>query len=240
MKLSVKSWDFPPTIPLSGTANPVVIVNRQATSLNLPVKDYQQKQYLGVYIMSLPTKGTLYQRNPDGSLGIIIDKPFQYSFPTPSIQYASKVLNVSSFWGTDSSYNPIQVLGPQDCVGRGDCPKAFAPRTLHGTGGFAKGCGQGLCFASNPEENYANFGYTEYIELGFNTSVLVNQLINGECTGMGSVKNILAKVIYTITPYLILDSNLTLTPNLVLLVSHPLMQSLTHHYSWHRILWVTG
>ena len=26
-----------------------------------------------------------------------------------------------------------------------------------------QGCGQGICFASNPEENYANFGYTEYL-----------------------------------------------------------------------------
>ena len=124
VKLSVESWDFPPTIPLSGTTNPVIIINRQATSLNLPVKDYQQKQYLGVYIMSLPSKGTLYQRNPDGSLGNHIDKPFQYSFPTQSIQYASKILNVSSFWGTIPSWNPIQALGPQDCFNYGSCTKA--------------------------------------------------------------------------------------------------------------------
>ena len=121
VKLSVQTWDFPPVIPLSGTANPVVIVNRQATSLNLPVKDYQQKQYLGVYILSLPTKGTLYQRNPDGSRGAIIDRPFQYSFPTPSTQYASKVLNVSSFWGTTPSWNAIQTLGKQDCFLAGSC-----------------------------------------------------------------------------------------------------------------------
>ena len=31
-------------------------------------------------------------------------------------------------------------------------------------------------------------------ELGFNKSVMVNQLINGENMGMGAVKNILAKV----------------------------------------------
>ena len=123
VQLSVQSWDFPPIIPLSTTANPVVILNRQATSLNLPVKDYQQKQYLGVYIMSLPMKGTLYQRNPDGSLGTIIDRPFQYSFPTSFIQYASKVLNASSFWGPDAPWNPIQTLGPQDCFGYGVCTK---------------------------------------------------------------------------------------------------------------------
>ena len=138
VQLNVQSWDFPPVVPLSGTVNPVVILNRRTVSLNLPVKDDQQKQYLGVYIMSLPAKGTLYQRNPDGSRGAIIDKAFHYSFPTPSIQYASKVLNVSSFWGTTPSWNPIQVLGPQDCFVCGGCTLAWCPLTLTGTGGFAK------------------------------------------------------------------------------------------------------
>ena len=138
VKLSIQSWDFPPVIHLSGTANPVTIVNRQATPLNLPVKDDQQKQYLGVYIRSLPAKGTLFQRNPDGSLGAVINKPFQYSFPTPSIQYASKVLNVSSFWGTASPYNPIKALGPQDCFFEAGCVNAWSTNTYSGTGGFAK------------------------------------------------------------------------------------------------------
>ena len=136
VQLSIQSWDFTPIIP--APANSVMILNRQATSINLPVKDYQQKQYLGVYIMSLPTKGTLYQRKPDGSLGAVIDRPFQYSFSTPSIQYASKVLNVSSFWGISSLYNPIQTLGPQNCFTCGDCTMAWCPRTVSGTGGFAK------------------------------------------------------------------------------------------------------
>ena len=137
VKLSIQSWDFPPVIP--DLTNAITILNRQATSLNLPVKEDQQKQYLGVYIMSLPTKGTLYQRNPDGSPGTIIDRPFQYSFPTPSIQYASKVLNVSSFWGgTSAAYAPTQALGPQDCFGFGGCWKAWSGLTEQGTGGFAK------------------------------------------------------------------------------------------------------
>ena len=138
VKLTVQSWNFPPVIPLSGKDNHVIIVNRQVTSLTLPVKDDQQKQYLGVYIMSLPTKGTLYQRNPDGSLGAVISKPFQYSFPTPSIQYASKVLNVSSFWGSGASWNPIQGLGPQDCFVSGSCTKACSFSSTSGTGGFDK------------------------------------------------------------------------------------------------------
>ena len=136
MKLSIQTWDFPPKIP--PPANPTMILNRQPTSLNLPVKDYQQNQYLGVYILSLPTKGTLYQRNLDGSLGAVIDRPFQYSFPTPTIQYASKVMNVSSFWGTSASWNAIQVLGPQDCFLCGSCTLSWCPRTLAGSGGFIK------------------------------------------------------------------------------------------------------
>ena len=159
VKLSVQSWDFPPVIPLSTKANPAVILNRQAISLNLPVKDDLQKQYLGVYIMSLPTKGTLYQRNPDGSRGAIISKPFQYTFPTPTIQYASKVLNVSSFWGTTSSWNPIMALGPQDCFNEGGCAQAWAPLTIAGTGGFSKVD----CNASLPLFTHSYYVLTQHI-----------------------------------------------------------------------------
>ena len=40
---------------------------------------------------------------------------------------------------------------------------------------------------------YDNYGYTEYLELGYAKPVYVTDLLIGENRGMGAVKNILAK-----------------------------------------------
>ena len=51
---------------------------------------------------------------------------------TPSYQYATKVMNVSSFWGTGMEYNPGQTLGPQDVFRYGDCGQSWYDRlTVH-------------------------------------------------------------------------------------------------------------
>ena len=46
-----------------------------------------------------------------------------------------------------------------------------------------------------PQTDYFLIVYRiKCVEFGFNTSVIVNQLIDGENNGMGAIKNILAKV----------------------------------------------
>lgn len=68
------------------------------------------------------TVGTLYQVLSDGSRGPVIDKIYSaYVKESPSYQYATKVMNVSSFWGTTEEYSPGRALGPQDVFLYGDC-----------------------------------------------------------------------------------------------------------------------
>ena len=70
--------------------------------------------------------GTLYQVLSDGTRGAVIDKIYSaYMKNTPSYQYATKVMNVSSFWGTGIEYDPGQALGPQDVFRYGDCGQSW-------------------------------------------------------------------------------------------------------------------
>ena len=110
-----------------------MIKNRKTTLLNLPIVDALQKQFLGVNIFSLPTKGNLFQRNPDGSLGAPITSIYSRSAAlniVPSVQYATAVANCSSFWGGSLDWSPLQTLGPQNCANvAADCDKAWSPLT---------------------------------------------------------------------------------------------------------------
>ena len=62
----------------------------------------------------------------DGSRGPAINKIYSaYVKESPSYQYATKVMNVSSFWGTGDEYSPGRALGPQDVFRYGDCAKSW-------------------------------------------------------------------------------------------------------------------
>ena len=74
MQVSIQSWNYPPVVPGSTS---VTVLDRQPTIVDLVAVDPTQKQFIGVYITALPTKGTLYQRLENGSRGNIID--FEYS-----------------------------------------------------------------------------------------------------------------------------------------------------------------
>jgi len=190
--LDVSAWNDPPRIPPAWKK--VAVTAHQATSISLPVYDTTSGQYVAVFITSLPTKGILYQRNRDGSLGAPITQAFGTGGVTTNVkvQYATGVANVSSFWGGSVAYSPLQALGPQNCFEAVDCQLAWCTATKNGLGGFASGSGQGLHYANNPSLNYVNYGWTEYIELTYDTPVLMTAVLIGENRGMGAVKNILA------------------------------------------------
>ena len=80
-----------------------------------------------ILIASLIThSGKLYQRLENGSIGAVIDKLYSaYLKSMPTYQFASKVLNISSFWSSSDDYSPKQALGPQDCFTYGDCSKSW-------------------------------------------------------------------------------------------------------------------
>lgn len=106
MNFDIQTWNYPPRIPLQTS---FTIVDRQPTLLNLPAVDNEQGAYIGVYIKSMPKKGKLYQVLQNGTKGNLIEKAFSaYSLQSPIYQYASKVVNVSSFWGGSLRSNSIQ------------------------------------------------------------------------------------------------------------------------------------
>jgi hypothetical protein len=95
------------------------IQDRKETVIELSVTDSQQKQYLGVFITKLPSKGKIYQYMENGDRGLelgmnngtledgVTKGPeinhiySAYSTIPPVYQYASGVENVSSYWGKD-------------------------------------------------------------------------------------------------------------------------------------------
>jgi len=127
--LSIAAWDYPPVI--SKVPQTAVIVNHKPVTFQLQILDTIQKQFLGVNIISLPTKGKLYQRNLDGSMGVPITNIYQRSTALSAVplnQYATGVANVSSFWGGSLDWSPYQALGPQ--------VKAFSTYSYHTLGPF--------------------------------------------------------------------------------------------------------
>jgi hypothetical protein len=192
LAIEIDSWNYTPDVPLI-TSN-ITVTGRGNVTITLEAVDALQKQFLGVYVKSLPSKGKLYQRLEDGTRGAVISDTSSSVLRTYLHQYAIAVLNVSSFWGGGSDWSPLQSLGSQDCLVYGDCRLSWSPLTADGTGGFASGSnGKGLSYANDPSSTFLQYGWTEFIELQFNQSVYVSELLIGENRGMGAVKSILAR-----------------------------------------------
>ena len=177
--IDIQAWDATPDVP---SFSNVSIVKRQSATIRLNVTDREQESFLGVYITALPSKGKLYQLNKNGTKGDVIDQVFSpYVKKAPYFQYAIKVVNVSSFWGGSADWAPGRAIGSQDCFIYGDCRFSWCPLTADGYGGFASGSdGKGLAFANNPELLFDQYGYTEYIELTYDTPVYASTLLIGK------------------------------------------------------------
>lgn len=117
--------------------------------VNLTVRDLEQPQCedlassrctLEVYISKLPTKGRLFAEGDNsyemtqGTSTYPITTPYDnyYVGGDRLQQYASRVVGVSSFWGSnplETGYHPINIIGPPDCsVYNTEC----APDIAHG------------------------------------------------------------------------------------------------------------
>jgi hypothetical protein len=184
--ISIEVWDDqPPVIGASARQN---VLNRASVTIHSHVVDFARDQYMGVYVTSLPKKGKIYQLESNNERGDQISDAFS-TFTTQRLisQYASKVFNVSSFWGNGPDYYPQRVLGPQDVFRYGDSYYSWSPSTLNGDVDYTAGSdGNGLKFEYNPSLTYDLYGYTEYIEIGINTSVFVSGITVGENRGMGN------------------------------------------------------
>ena len=70
------------------------------------------KQVLAGYITQLPTKGLLYAVNATGQRTLIDSAYNSFDVGHPVVrQYLSRVLRVSSFWGSDPPYASYHALG---------------------------------------------------------------------------------------------------------------------------------
>jgi hypothetical protein len=54
VKVYVQTWNYPPAVPAKTCVN---VIDRQPLVIDLKASDDAQKQYIGVYITALPTKG---------------------------------------------------------------------------------------------------------------------------------------------------------------------------------------
>ena len=88
--------------------------------ITLQLNDSEVGQVLAGQIVQLPSKGTLYVVNSSGyrtpiDAGV---NPFDVGSPVLR-QYLSRVVAVSSHWGSNppySGYHPLGILGPPDCA----------------------------------------------------------------------------------------------------------------------------
>ena len=182
-------------IPTAVSANYTIVEDSTATKIDLVATD-PETATLGVVINELPSHGKLYRVNSDGSKGEEITLPFSPWSGASGVtsQFVDKVTGVSSFWGNGGlDYHPVQVEGAQDVFAFGDSIYTWSPLYRTGDGGLSEGGDDRISFSYNPTELYAQFGYTEYIEVNFTESVYVNAIDVGENRGMGATEHIKIK-----------------------------------------------
>ena len=85
----------------------------------LNLSDFERNQVLAGHVTVLPKKGKLFSVDGEGARTEITEAYNAFDVGTPVLrQYLSRVLNVSTFWGSDppyAGYHPLGILGPPDC-----------------------------------------------------------------------------------------------------------------------------
>ena len=169
-------------------------------SITLSLSD-RDSDFTSIFITELPSHGRLFTVGGDGNRSEVADAFSAWDVQTPIEQFASTVRAVSSFYaaGDDAgngrpSWHPYQILGEGD-VERvyGDSAFAYCPSTLQGmTNAVASGGDEYISFSHNTWASYLAYGYTEFIEVGYDQAVYVQSVETGECRGMGSIVNVKA------------------------------------------------
>lgn len=159
-------------------------------------------------ITTLPKKGRLYAR--DGTQITDTFLATRIAPPLPAM-YAQQVTNVSTFWPAGPNtgevlcppdvpfnssascgypkFHPMQILGPPRLEGYGsirrygDSSYAWCPSSKEGKAGLTKEGDSYLRFEWNPNATFEQYGYTEFIELRFETKSYVQRVEVGEPRG---------------------------------------------------------
>eukprot|EP00633_Aureoumbra_lagunensis_P004309 CAMPEP_0197314698 /NCGR_PEP_ID=MMETSP0891-20130614/34904_1 /TAXON_ID=44058 ORGANISM="Aureoumbra lagunensis, Strain CCMP1510" /NCGR_SAMPLE_ID=MMETSP0891 /ASSEMBLY_ACC=CAM_ASM_000534 /LENGTH=1427 /DNA_ID=CAMNT_0042803265 /DNA_START=275 /DNA_END=4555 /DNA_ORIENTATION=+ len=156
--------------------------------------------YLQTLITSVPKHGSLYSSSSlDASSKI--DMAFApWTIYEPIDQYVIDVIDVSSYWVSPSNdeydypyWHPFMVLGEQSVDVYGDSRLAWSPLNRAAPDGIYQDGDDLISFGPwNPRENLEKYGYSEFIEVVFETPVYVQEIIIGMPRGMGAVVTVKA------------------------------------------------
>ena len=115
-----------------------------------------------------------------------------YGTQIPVEQYAKEVTAFSSAWyNVEGQWGPVQILGPPNSIGYSDSSLAWCPEAKEGKGSTTNANNEpGHEAVWDRDATFAQFGYTEYIEVEFETPVYVSEIVVGEVRGCGSIVHI--------------------------------------------------
>jgi len=180
--------------PTNSTIN-VTVEEDKAISHALSFIDYDSS-IVTIVAKDLPTNGIITYETESETRELSGFNQFNpYGREIPNEQYATKVVSYSSHWyNADGDWAADQILGDPSTTVYTDTPLSWSPESKTGTG---------ISRNENNEpgrENYwdrgtkfAEEGYTEYIEVGFDIPVYASEIEIGENRGCGSIVQILAK-----------------------------------------------
>ncbi|GMH53283.1 hypothetical protein TL16_g01415 [Triparma laevis f. inornata] len=172
--------------------------------LNAQVVD-PDTNFFTVIVDELPILGTLYYEND--AMTTAIEKFDPFAAPLPIMQYASTILETSTFWPSDvGAWDPNQSLGAGDIDPQvwGDSKQGYCPYSRDGTGssvcGYSISTGDLTSF--DPDGTvvrqqdtdcwhgaavFATDGYTDFLTYKFDEEVYVSGIEIGVNRGMGCV-----------------------------------------------------
>ena len=179
--------------PANATTS-LTVLEDSTIAQELPFVDYDSSM-ITIVVDSVPSEGELTYNLGGETKKLDQFSPFTpYGTQIPIEQYAKEVVGFSSAWYNDAGdWGPIQILGLPDSEGYSDSNLAWCPETKSGKGSTTNANNEpGREAVWDREATYAKFGYTEYIEVEFETPVYVSTVEVGEVRGCGSIVHVYA------------------------------------------------
>jgi hypothetical protein len=145
---------------------------------------------------NLPTNGVLtYATNSETKQLSLFNQYNPYGGDIPKEQYATGLVSYSSHWyNADGDWAADKILGEPSTTVYTDTPLSWCPESKTGTGISRNDNDEvGREVYWDRDSTFAEEGYTEYIEVEFDTPVYASEIEIGENRGCGSIVHILAK-----------------------------------------------
>jgi len=185
--------------------NKLPVATNQTTNLTVPEDGTvvqklsfidHDSSYVSIVAKVLPSHGIITYDSGSESKEL---EPFNefnpYGDQIAIVQYAKEVVAFSSAWyNIEGNWAPLQILGEKSVNQYSDSPLTFCPASKYGTGISTNDNNEtGREDYWDRDAMFAEFGYTEYIEVEFETPVYVSDIEIGENRGCGSIVRVFAK-----------------------------------------------